>query len=57
MITTMANKDIKCDAVLVVAFGGPEKQDDVVPFLARVTQGRVPAERLKVVARHYELSP
>ena len=43
------------DAVLVIAFGGPEKPDDIHPFLMKVTQGRVPAERLEKVARHYEL--
>ena len=43
------------DAVLVIAFGGPEKLEDVRPFLTKVTQGRVPAERLDRVARHYEL--
>lgn len=43
------------DAVLVIAFGGPERPEDVRPFLARVTQGRVPAERLETVAHHYEL--
>ena len=32
------------DAVLVIAFGGPEKPEDVRPFLMNVTQGRVPAE-------------
>jgi ferrochelatase len=43
------------DAVLMIAFGGPEGPEDIRPFLARVTQGRVPAERLETVARHYEL--
>ena len=43
------------DAVLVIAFGGPEKLEDVRPFLMKVTQGRVPAERLDSVARHYEV--
>jgi len=43
------------DAVLVIAFGGPERPEDIRPFLARVTQGRVPAERLETVAHHYEL--
>jgi len=43
------------DAVLVIAFGGPEKPEDIRPFLINVTQGRVPAERLEAVARHYEL--
>jgi len=42
------------DAVLVVSFGGPEKRDDVMPFLERVVAGRnVPRERLLSVAEHY----
>jgi protoporphyrin/coproporphyrin ferrochelatase len=42
------------DAILVVAFGGPEGVDDVVPFLENVTRGRnVPRERLEEVAHHY----
>lgn len=42
------------DAVLVVAFGGPEGHDDVMPFLETVTRGRnVPRERLLEVAEHY----
>jgi len=43
------------DSVLVIAFGGPEKPEDIRPFLMNVTQGRVPAERLESVANHYEL--
>ena len=44
------------DAVLLVAFGGPEKMDDVRPFLANVLRGRpVPPTRLQEVVRHYEL--
>ena len=44
------------DAVLVIAFGGPEGPADVRPFLANVLRGRrVPAERVEAVARHYEL--
>jgi protoporphyrin/coproporphyrin ferrochelatase len=43
------------DAILVVAFGGPEGPADVIPFLENVTQGRnVPRERLEEVAHHYE---
>ena len=43
------------DAILVVAFGGPEGMDDVMPFLENVTRGRnVPRERLEEVAHHYE---
>ncbi|MCS7026739.1 MAG: ferrochelatase [Bryobacteraceae bacterium] len=42
------------DAVLVVSFGGPEKPEDVMPFLENVTRGRnVPRERLEEVAQHY----
>jgi ferrochelatase len=44
------------DALLVVSFGGPEGMDDVMPFLRNVLRGRnVPDERLKDVAKHYEL--
>ncbi len=28
------------DALLLVSFGGPEKPDDVIPFLENVTAGR-----------------
>jgi ferrochelatase len=42
------------DAVLIVAFGGPEKREDVLPFLENVTSGRsVPRQRLLEVAGHY----
>jgi protoporphyrin/coproporphyrin ferrochelatase len=42
------------DAVLLVSFGGPEKPDDVMPFLHNVTRGRgIPPERLAEVAEHY----
>ena len=42
------------DALLLVAFGGPESIDDVAPFLARVTAGRpIPPERLAQVADRY----
>jgi protoporphyrin/coproporphyrin ferrochelatase len=42
------------DAVLIVSFGGPEKREDVLPFLENVTRGRnVPRERLLEVAGHY----
>jgi protoporphyrin/coproporphyrin ferrochelatase len=43
------------DALLVVGFGGPEKREDVIPFLENVTRGRgVPRERLLAVAEHYD---
>src|ERR1041385_8881028 len=42
------------DALLIVSFGGPEKQEDVIPFLENVLRGRnVPRERLLEVAEHY----
>ncbi|MGA3188178.1 MAG: ferrochelatase [Bryobacteraceae bacterium] len=42
------------DALLVLSFGGPEKQEDVIPFLENVLRGRnVPRERLLQVAEHY----
>jgi ferrochelatase len=42
------------DAILLASFGGPEGQDDVIPFLRNVTRGRgIPDERLEVVATHY----
>lgn len=43
-----------CDAILIVSFGGPEKPEDVLPFLENVTRGRnIPRERLLEVAGHY----
>lgn len=42
------------DAILLAGFGGPEGQDDVMPFLRNVTRGRgIPDERLEEVAAHY----
>jgi len=42
------------DAFLLVSFGGPERPEDVIPFLQNVTAGRgVPPERLERVAQHY----
>jgi ferrochelatase len=42
------------DALLVLSFGGPEGEDDVMPFLENVTRGRnTPRERLEEVAEHY----
>jgi len=44
------------DSVLLVAFGGPERREDIRPFLQVVAAGRpIPPERLEEVARHYEL--
>ncbi|PQZ99687.1 ferrochelatase [Arthrobacter sp. MYb224] len=42
------------DAILLSSFGGPEGQEDVIPFLRNVTAGRgIPDERLEEVAVHY----
>jgi ferrochelatase len=42
------------DAILVIGFGGPERRDDVLPFLENVLRGRnVPRERMLAVAEHY----
>ena len=44
------------DALLLLSFGGPEKPEDVVPFLENVTRGRgIPRERLEEVGEHYFL--
>ena len=48
----MAPKDY--DAILLASFGGPEGQEDVIPFLRNVTRGRgIPDERLEEVSHHY----
>lgn len=42
------------DAFLLLSFGGPERPEDILPFLENVTRGRgVPRERLLSVAEHY----
>ena len=42
------------DALLVLSFGGPDRPDDVMPFLENVTRGRgVTRERLLEVAENY----
>ena len=41
-------------ALILSSFGGPEGQEDVIPFLRNVTRGRgIPDERLEEVATHY----
>jgi ferrochelatase len=45
---------VRYDGILLAGFGGPEGQDDVIPFLRNVTRGRgIPDERLEEVAHHY----
>jgi protoporphyrin/coproporphyrin ferrochelatase len=47
---------MKYDAVLLVTFGGPDKMEDVMPFLENVLRGKnVPRERMIEVSHHYEL--
>ncbi|MCC6764271.1 MAG: ferrochelatase [Deltaproteobacteria bacterium] len=42
------------DALLLVSFGGPERPEDVMPFLENVTRGRgIPRERLAIVGERY----
>lgn len=42
------------EAVVLVSFGGPEKLEDVLPFLENVLRGRnVPAPRRQEIAEHY----
>jgi ferrochelatase len=42
------------DALLVVSFGGPESNEEVIPFLENVLRGKnVPRERMLAVAEHY----
>ena len=53
---TSAHADLPIDSVLLIAFGGPEKPEDIRPFLDLVTAGRrIPRERFEDVAHHYEL--
>jgi ferrochelatase len=50
----MGPMPVRYDALLVVSFGGPERMDDVMPFLENVVRGRnVPPERLQQTAAHY----
>jgi protoporphyrin/coproporphyrin ferrochelatase len=42
------------DAIVLVSFGGPERPDDVIPFLETVTRGQdIPRARLDEVAANY----
>ncbi len=45
---------MRYDALLLVSFGGPESNEEVLPFLENVLRGRnVPRERIFAVAEHY----
>ncbi len=42
------------DGILLLSFGGPERPEDVLPFLRTVTAGKnIPDERLEEVGEHY----
>src|SRR3954452_14320341 len=44
------------DSVLLLAYGAPERMEEVRPFLDNVLRGRpVPRERYEEVVHHYEL--
>ncbi|HET7264120.1 MAG TPA: ferrochelatase [bacterium] len=46
----------RCDAVLLIAYGAPERPEDVRPFLEGILRGRrVPPGRLDEVAHHYDV--
>ncbi len=48
------NFSMDFDAVLLVSFGGPERREDVLPFLDQVLRGKhVPEARKLEVAEHY----
>lgn len=48
------SEPVDYDGILLASFGGPEGQDDVIPFLRNVTAGRgIPDDRLEEVAVHY----
>lgn len=54
MVHTMSQTALPYDAVLLCSFGGPNKTEDVLPFLQNVTRGKgIPAERLAEVGEHY----
>jgi len=44
------------DGVLLIAYGAPERPEDVRPYLAGILRGRrIPLERLEEVAHHYDV--
>ena len=48
--------DSPFDSVLLLAYGAPERMEDVRPFLDNVLRGLpVPKERYEAVVHHYEL--
>src|SRR3972149_3860786 len=46
----------KFDALLLIAFGGPTRPEEIRSFLANVTRGLpIPPEGIEAVPQHYEL--
>jgi protoporphyrin/coproporphyrin ferrochelatase len=44
------------DALLLISYGGPERSDDVIPFLRNVLRGRpIAAARMDEIAERYKL--
>ncbi|NLE96505.1 MAG: ferrochelatase [Propionibacterium sp.] len=44
------------DALLLLSFGGPNRAEDVTPFLRNVVRGKnIPDERLEAVGEHYHV--
>ncbi|MGO1590709.1 ferrochelatase [Ancrocorticia sp.] len=53
-VNVVLNEVYPYDALLICSFGGPNKTDDVVPFLKNVTRGKnIPDDRLEEVGQHY----
>lgn len=51
---TVPGPQLPYDALLLYSFGGPNKPEDVVPFLRNVTAGKgIPDARLEEVGEHY----
>jgi ferrochelatase len=56
LIWTLPLMDSPFDSVLLLAYGAPERMEDVRPFLDNVLRGMpVPKERYEAVVHHYEL--
>ena len=56
MIRNSINMKLNYEAILLVSFGGPEKMEDVRPYLEHVLRGKnIPEARKEEVVHHYEL--
>jgi protoporphyrin/coproporphyrin ferrochelatase len=50
------NAEMNFDHILLIGYGAPSKPEEVMPYLRAMSEGRgVPEDRLKTVAKHYEL--